>query len=69
MIYLTIPVTVATCEHSLSELKFNRDYLRYNMGQERLWNLAILSVENKVVEEINFENVIDEFEAIKCRKL
>jgi len=39
------------------------------MGQERLSNLAILSIENEVIREIDFEEVIDEFAAIKSRKV
>lgn len=68
-IFLTIPVTVATCERSFSKLKLIKNYLRSTMGQERLSNLAILSIEHEVAREIDFENVIDEFAAIKSRKV
>lgn len=37
--------------------------------EERLVNLAILFIENKVVGEIDFYEVIDEFAAVKCRKV
>ncbi|KAF0721289.1 zinc finger MYM-type protein 1-like, partial [Aphis craccivora] len=67
-IFLTMPVTAATCERSFSKLKFIKNYLRSTMGQERLSNLSILSIENEVAGEINFEDVIDEFAAIKSRK-
>ncbi|KAL4089249.1 hypothetical protein QTP88_024307 [Uroleucon formosanum] len=36
---------------------------------ERFSNLAILSIENEVTREIDFEEVIDEFAAIKSRKV
>ncbi|KAL4098032.1 hypothetical protein QTP88_022704 [Uroleucon formosanum] len=68
-IFLTMPVTAATCERSFSKLKLIKNYLRSTMGQERLSNLSILSIENEVAGEINFEDVIDEFAAIKSRKV
>ena len=68
-IFLTMPVTVATCERSFSKLKLIKNYLRSTMGQERLSNLAILSIENEVSGEIDFEDVIDEFAAMKSRKV
>lgn len=68
-IFLTMPVTVATCERSFSKLKLIKNYLRSTMSQERLSNLAILSIENEVTGEIDFEDVIDEFAAIKSRKV
>ncbi|KAL4152760.1 hypothetical protein QTP88_000593 [Uroleucon formosanum] len=68
-IFLTMPVTAATCERSFSKLKLIKNYLRSTMSQERLSNLSILSIKNEVVGEINFEDVIDEFAAIKSRKV
>lgn len=64
-----MPVTTATCERSFRKLKLIRNYLRSTMGQERLSNLAILSIESEVAGEINFADVIDEFVAIKSRKV
>ncbi|KAL4142012.1 hypothetical protein QTP88_004544 [Uroleucon formosanum] len=68
-IFLTMPVTAATCERSFSNLKLIKSYLRSTMGQERLSNLAILSIENEVTREIDFQEVIDKFAAIKSRKV
>lgn len=68
-IFLTMPVTAATCERSFSKLKLIKNYLRSTMGQERLSNLSILSIENEVAGEISFEDVIDKFAAIKSRKV
>ena len=36
IIFLTLPVTVATAERSFSKLKYIKNYLRNSMGQERL---------------------------------
>ena len=46
ILFLTLPVTVATAERSFSKLKLIKNYLRSTMGQERLSGLAMLSIEN-----------------------
>lgn len=38
------------------------------MAQERLTSLALLSIENDRVQEINFDNFINEFAPLKVRK-
>lgn len=40
IIYLTLPVTVATAERSFSKLKIIKSYLRNSIGQERLSNFS-----------------------------
>jgi len=66
---LTIPITVASGERSLSKLKLIKTYLRSSMGQERLNNLAILSIEHEVARDLNYTDVIDSFAAAKARKV
>ena len=44
-IMLTIAVSIASCERSFSKLKLILSYLRASMGQGRLCDLALLSVE------------------------
>ncbi|XP_025408620.1 uncharacterized protein LOC112682293 [Sipha flava] len=66
---LTFPVTVASRERSFSKLKLIKTYLRSTMTQERLSNLAILSIENKITQTINFDDVIENFTSIKSRKI
>ena len=39
------------------------------MGQARLSNLALLSIERETLEKINFDNVIDQFATAKLRKM
>ncbi|OCT81265.1 hypothetical protein XELAEV_18028083mg [Xenopus laevis] len=68
-IFLTLPVTVASCERSYSKLKLIKNYSRSSMGQERLSNLSILSIEHEIAKKIDFDNVIDHFAAIKARKI
>ncbi|XP_031121002.1 uncharacterized protein LOC116024254 [Ipomoea triloba] len=50
-ILLTIPITVASAERSFSKLKLLKSYLRSSMLQERLNELALISIENEILEE------------------
>ncbi|OXA48856.1 52 kDa repressor of the inhibitor of the protein kinase [Folsomia candida] len=68
-IFLTLPVTVASNERSFSKLKIIKNYSRSSMGQTRLSNLAILSIEKEYTEKISFEQVIHDFAVTKCRKV
>jgi hypothetical protein len=68
-IILTISVSIASCERSFSKLKLNLSYLRASMREDRLCNLALLSVEREALETIDFDNVIDQFSAVKVRKI
>jgi len=66
---LTIPITVASGERSLSKLKLIKTYLRSSLGQELLNNLAILFIEHEVAHDLNYTDVIDSFAAAKARKV
>uniref|UniRef100_A0A6P7FT20 Uncharacterized protein LOC114333770 n=1 Tax=Diabrotica virgifera virgifera TaxID=50390 RepID=A0A6P7FT20_DIAVI len=68
VMYLTVPVTVAKAERSFSKLKIIKNYLRSTMGQERLANLAILSIENDRAKQIDIDSVTDDFASAKVRK-
>lgn len=68
-ILLTIAVSFASCERSFSKLKLILSYLRASMGQDRLTDLALLSVEREMLETINFDAIIDKFAAAKARKI
>ena len=68
-IFLTMPVTVASCERSFSKLKLIKTYLRLTMGQERLSGLAILSIERDIARLLSYENVIKDFAMRKARKV
>ena len=50
-ILLTIQVSIASCERSFSKLKLILSYARASMGQDRLSDLALLSVERKTLEK------------------
>ena len=60
-ILLTIPVTVASAERSFSKLKLLKSYLRSTMSQERLNGLALITIENDILEKIQYEDLVDEF--------
>lgn len=68
MLFVTIPVTTASAERSFSKLKLIKTYLRNSMGQDRLRNLAILSIENSMARSLNFDDVIDTFAEQKARR-
>jgi hypothetical protein len=57
-ILLTIPVTVASIKKSFSKLKLLKSYLRSIMSQERLNELTILSIEQDLLENIEYKSLI-----------
>ena len=68
-ILLTIAVSIASCERSFSKLKLILSYLRASMGQDRLADLALLSVEKETAEKIDFDDIINKFASMKARKI
>ncbi|CAL8070824.1 unnamed protein product [Orchesella dallaii] len=68
-IFLTLPVSVASNERSFSKLKLIKNYLRSTMGQERLSDLAILSIEHEKTALLSFDTLIHEFATAKCRRV
>lgn len=60
-ILLTIPVTVASAERSFLKLKLLKSYLQSTMSQERLNGLALIAIENDILEKIQYEDLVDEF--------
>ena len=67
-ILLIIPITIASAERSVSKLKLIKSYLRLTMSQEKLSRLAILSIENKILEELEYKNLISQFASQKQEK-
>ena len=68
-ILLTILVTVASTERSFSKLKLIKSYLKSIISQERLNGLIILSIENKILTELECKNLISNFTPQKVRKI
>ncbi|XP_052621070.1 uncharacterized protein LOC111901968 [Lactuca sativa] len=67
-ILLTIPVTVASAERSFSKLKFVKSYLRSTMSQERLSGLTMISIENEILESIDYKELINQFAIKNARR-
>lgn len=68
-ILVTIPVTVASGERSFSKLKLIKTYLRSTISQSRFTNLATLSIENEIAENLDFADLIRVFADKKARKV
>ena len=68
MMYMTVPLTVATAERSFSKLKLIKNFLRSFMSQERLSGLALLSIENERAKNLDFRKVIQQFASAKARR-
>ena len=66
--FCTLPVTVASAERSFSKLKLVKNFLRSTMGQERLSDLAMLSIEAKIARCVDFQDIINDFATKKARK-
>ena len=67
-IYVTLPVSNCTGERSFSHLKRIKNYLRSTMLQERLCALAILNIENELVKNIDFGQLVEAFATAKSRR-
>ncbi|XP_020262945.1 uncharacterized protein LOC109838929 [Asparagus officinalis] len=67
-ILLTVPVSVASAERSFSKLKLIKTYLRSTMAQERLGNLAILSIEHEMLQNIDIDSIINDFASKNARR-
>ena len=68
LLFVTIPVTVATAERSFSKLKLIKTYLRSAISQERLDNLAVLSIENTEAKAIDKTNLIRNVACLNARR-
>ena len=68
-LYLTVAVSIASCERSFSKLKLIKSHLRLTMGESRLSALSILSIESDLVETLPFDGIISEFAPMKARRI
>lgn len=64
-----MPVTTASCERFFGKLKIVKSYLRSFIGQERLTNMSIISIEKDVAKTLNYDDIIDVFANEKARKI
>ena len=67
-IAMTIAVSTARCECSFSTLKLVNGHLQSTMGDERLANMAILSIEHEISAGMNLiEDVVTEFSGLSFK--
>uniref|UniRef100_A0A087XM22 TTF-type domain-containing protein n=1 Tax=Poecilia formosa TaxID=48698 RepID=A0A087XM22_POEFO len=69
ILFMTLPVSVASSERSFSKLKTIKNHLRSTMGQERLSGLAILSIENERAKKMDIQSIVDDFAECKVRRM
>lgn len=67
-IYLTITVSIASCERCFSKLKIIKNYLRSTMLEDRLSSLSLISIENKYIDKLDLDAIITEFATVKARR-
>ena len=67
-IYLVLMISNCTGERSFSKLKIIENRLRTSSRQDRLSDLAMMSIENDILREINFQETISDFAMRKSRK-
>jgi hypothetical protein len=68
-IILPIPVMVASVEKSFFKMKLVKNHLRLTMSNESLTELSILSIEAELAQELNLENLVQDFATKKARKV
>uniref|UniRef100_A0A2S2R2F9 Zinc finger MYM-type protein 1 n=1 Tax=Sipha flava TaxID=143950 RepID=A0A2S2R2F9_9HEMI len=58
---LTLPISSSTCERSFSAMRRIKTWLRSSMVQNRLKNLAIISIEKDISKKIDKEAILNLF--------
>ena len=58
---MTICVSTAKCERSFSALKRIKTYLHPSMSEQRLTDMAILSIERDLADTLILTDVVDVF--------
>lgn len=67
-IYRCLMITNATGERTFSKLKILKNCHRASMTQERLNALAIMATENDVLQNIDFQDILNDFTTVKLRQ-
>ena len=68
-IYLTMFITNATDETSFSKLKYIKNYLRNSLADRKFNDLSLICIERKILETIDFREIINSFIDAKSRRL
>ncbi|CAK8695124.1 unnamed protein product [Clavelina lepadiformis] len=67
-LYLCLMISNCSGERSFSALKRVKNHLRSSMRQKRLNSLAILCIENDILQKIDTDDIIKSFALSKSRK-
>jgi hypothetical protein len=67
-IMLTILVTSSCVKISFSKLKLIKTYLRNKLNQDKLSDLALISIEQEISNSIDYQNVLETFASKKSSK-
>jgi hypothetical protein len=59
--YLTLPEVNTEGERSFSVLKRVKNQLRSTVGQDKLCDLSLLTIESDLTKEIDFQDIIANF--------
>jgi len=68
VLFSTIPVTSCSCERAFSKLTMVKSKLRSTMTQQRLDSLMFLFIEQQMTNNINYDDVIEEFKVMTPSK-
>ena len=68
ILYL-LTVIAASEEPSFSKLKLIKNFMRSTMIQDRLTDLAVLSIESELARTVDFKDIIHDFADMKARKV
>lgn len=60
---------VESQRRSLNKLKLLKSYLRSTMLQDRLNGLALIAIENDILETVEYEDLIDDFASKSVRRM
>ncbi|XP_025191152.1 uncharacterized protein LOC112591523 [Melanaphis sacchari] len=67
-LFVSIPCSNASGERSFSVLKRVKNYQRTSLSNEKMSSLALMSIENCVLQSMDWNGFIKEFSAQKARK-
>ena len=67
-IFVTLPITVASCKRTFSKLAIVKNKLHTTMSQERLQSLLILFSEKDITNNVDFLPVIQQFSSMTERR-
>ena len=67
-LYLCLMIFNCSGERLFSVLKRVKNQLRSSMGQKKLNSLALLCIENKLLEKIDTDDIIKSFALFKSKK-